>query len=100
MGRRGKDICSPGGRGVHWRAGGGGFTERVGGAVVSEDFFGEDFDFVCGDWGVGVFGARYGRGQELGSVDEEVRGEESARGERFEFASGGAGVSIRGPRRS
>ena len=58
-------------------------------------------DFLyAGDCSAGIFGARYSGRQELGSLDEEVRGEESARGERFEFASGGAGVSIRGPRRS
>ena len=70
--------------------------QRVGGEDLSQEFFGEGFDFVCGDWGAGVFRARYGGGEKLGSVDEEVCGEEGGGGEGFEFASGDAGVKAMG----
>ena len=45
-------------------------------AALSEEFYREGFGFVCGDCGAGIFRARYGGGQELGSLDEEVCGEE------------------------
>ena len=70
----------------------GSFAARVGGESLSQEFFGEDFDLVCGDCGARVFGARYGGGEKLGSLDEEVRGEEGRGREGFEFASGDVGV--------
>ena len=48
------------------------FTERVVCAALSEEFEREDYGVVWRDRGAGIYGARYGGGQELGSLDEEV----------------------------